>query len=151
MARPQAPLAVFPFPRERYDREDESQFRRAVQRALQDVVGFVTGGKTGTPAALAAGDNDDYSLGPVTDFLRLSADGGGSALTGFADGRGNRRLVIVNISANTLTLEHEDAASVATNRVITATGAAITLAQNDVAEVLYDEVSTRWRVIGTSV
>ena len=53
--------------------------------------------------------------------------------------------------AHALTLEHEDTASSTENRIITATGAAISLAANDMAELIYDEVSARWRVMGTAV
>ncbi len=151
MPRQQAPVPVFPQPPERHDSNEQGQFRLSVEQAIQDVIGYLTDRKTGTPAALAAGDNDDYAIGAVVDFLRLAADGAGSALTGLDSGRVARRLVIVNISANTLTLEHEDTASSANNRIITATGAAITLAQNDMAELIYDDTSSRWRVMGTAV
>ncbi len=147
--RQQAPTAIFPRPQEQYEAEEESQFRQSVERAIQEVVGYLTDARTGTPAALASGDNDDYAIG-VSDFLRLSANGAGSAITGLDEGRSGRKLVVVNL-ANTLTLEHEDAASAAENRIITATGAAISLAVNDMAELIYDEISARWRVMGTAV
>lgn len=149
--RQRAPSPSFGVPGERYNSTEESQFRLSVERAVQEVVGYLTESATGTPVALGAGDNNDYAIGAVVNLLRLSADAGASAITGFADGRAGRRLVVVNITANTLTLEHEDAASSAENRIISATGAAITLVQNDVAELYYDEVSARWRVIGTAV
>lgn len=147
--RQQAPVPVFPRPPERYDSEEESQFRLSVVRAIQELLGYLTDAKTGTPAALALGDNNNYAIG-VSDFLRLSANGGGSAVTGLAGAYSGRRLVLVNL-ANTLTLEHEDTASGADNRIITATGAAISLATNDMAELIYDETSARWRVMGTAV
>ena len=146
----QAPIGVFPTPGPRYDPGEESQYRLSVQRNIQEAVGYLTESSSGTPAALGAGDNDDYSIGAFVDFLRLLANGGGSAITGIDDGRTNRRLVVVNL-ANTLTLEHEDTASTAENRIITATGAAISLAANDMAELIYDDTSARWRVMGTAV
>lgn len=147
----QPAVPIFPEPADRYDPEEEGQYRLSVQASIQQAIGFLTERKTGTPAALASGDNNDFAIGSVVDLLRLTADAGASAITGIDSGRGGRRIVLVSISANTLTLEHEDAASVATNRIITPTAAAITLVLNDVAELIYDEVSARWRVIGTAV
>lgn len=147
--RQQAPTPVFPRPPERYEADEEAQFRLSVERAVQEVIGYLTDARTGTPAALGAGDNNNFGIG-VSDFLRLSANGGGSAITGLQDGRSGRKLVVVNL-ANTLTLEHEDTASIAENRIITATGAAISLATNDMAELIYDETSARWRVKSTAV
>ena len=146
--RVQAPEAPYPQPTPRYSQLNESQFRQTVLRAFQDANFYLTS-KTGTPAALASGDIDDLDIGD-SDFLRLSGDAGVSDITGIAGGYKGRSIDIVNLT-NSITLQHEDTASVATNRIITATGAAITLAVNDMAELLYDEVSARWRVKGTAV
>ena len=147
--RQRPPIPVFPRPEDRYDPEEEGQFRLSIQRAIENVIGYLTEYKLGTPAALGVGDNDDYAIG-VSDFLRLSANAGASALTGIAGGVRGRRLVIVNL-ANSLTLEHEDAASAVSNRIITGTGAAVTLAANDMAELIYDDTSARWRILSTAV
>lgn len=147
--RQQAPTPIFPRPQERYRAEEEGQFRQSVQRAIQEVIGYLTDARTGTPATLGAGDNDDYAIG-VSDFLRLSAHASNSAITGIAGAYSGRRIVIVNL-ANTLTLEHQDTASSTENRIITATGVAISLAVNDMAELIYDETSARWRVMGIAV
>ena len=146
----QAFAGVFPAPGTEYDPREESQYRLSVQRTIEEVIGRLAGSSSGTPTALASGDNNNYSIGPFIDFLRVSANGSGSAITGITDGRTNRRLVLANL-ANTLTLEHEDTASTAENRIITATGAAISLAANDMAELIYDDTSARWRVMGTAV
>lgn len=55
-------------------------------------------------------------------------------------------IVIINVGAFALTLTHEDAASVATNRFLNSTGANIVLAQNQAADAIYDASSQRWRV-----
>lgn len=93
-----------------------------------------------------AGDNNDYAISGYVNTIRATANASGSAITGIADGYNNRKLTITNISANTLTLENEDTASTAANRILTGTGAAVTLAQNDTAMLYYDDVSDRWRV-----
>ncbi len=144
-----APVPVFPTAGERYVESNEAQFRLSVQRAYQELYRDLTDASTVTPAALASGDANNVDVN-VADLVRFSANAGGSAVTGLVGGYSGRRIVLVNL-ANALTLEHEDTASTTENRIITATGAAITLAANDMAEVIYDEVSARWRVMGTAV
>jgi len=61
-------------------------------------------------------------------------------------------LRLVAIGAGTVTLNNEDAASTAANRIITGTGAALTLAATTGwALLVYDDTTDRWRVIGSSV
>jgi hypothetical protein len=151
MARRRAPVPSFPAPPERYDQVAESQFRLAVQQAIQQAVAFITGVKSGTPAALAAGNIDDYDIGPDTDFLRLTAHASNSALRGMTHGRDARRLVVVNIGSGNLTIEHENAGSTAENRTVTPTLTTVTLAQWAMAEFIYDAASSRWRLMGTAV
>lgn len=71
-----------------------------------------------TPAALAAGTTHDYAPAGLEDAnqLRLTADAAGSTLTGLQGMVANQVLVIRNISANDLTLEPENAGSLAPNR-----------------------------------
>ncbi|MEK0326903.1 MAG: hypothetical protein QQN63_14495, partial [Nitrosopumilus sp.] len=82
---------------------------------------FYLSAKTGTPAGLATGDVDNLDVGDST-FVRLSGNATPTtAVTGIAGGYKGRTLLIVNLT-NTLTLDHEDTASTAGNRIITATG-----------------------------
>lgn len=104
----------------------------------------VNGFKSST---LTAGDNDDFDAELYSKTLRITANASGSALTGIADGHPGREMLVVNISANTLTLENEDTASTAVNRITSGTGAAITLDQNDTATLIYDDISSRWRIL----
>jgi hypothetical protein len=61
-------------------------------------------------------------------------------------------LRVVAIGAGTVTLNNEDAGSTAANRIITGTGAALTLAAaTGWALVVYDGTSSRWRVLASSV
>jgi len=55
-------------------------------------------------------------------------------------------LTVFNVSANTLTFNHEDVASTAANRILTATGAAVALGANDSGTFWYDTTSARWRM-----
>lgn len=100
-----------------------------------------------SPAALAAGNNNNYAGIGNSSFARLSADAAGSTLTGVAAPTGNKVLVIVNVSANTLTISNQDANSTAANRFLTASGANLTLNQDDAATFVYDVSTARWRQI----
>lgn len=97
-----------------------------------------------SPAALAAGNNNDYAGVGNSSFARLSADGAGSTLTGVTGGADGRELIIVNL-ANTLTITHQDAASSAANRFITTAGASIALGADDMVTFIYDSTTARWR------
>lgn len=99
-----------------------------------------------SPAALGLGDNNDYAGIGTSSFARLSADAGGSTLTGIVAGADGRMIVIVNVSANTLTIAHENAGSAAANRFLSTTGANLTLTQDDIAIAVYDAATARWRV-----
>lgn len=106
-----------------------------------------------SPAALALGNNNDYAGVGASSFARLSADVGGSTLTGVVApteaGTGDRILIIVNL-ANTLTITHQDVLSAAANRFLTATALSLILAADDVAIFIYDSTTARWRQV-TSV
>ncbi len=104
--------------------------------------------KTTSPAALVAGDNNNYSgLAPDFSYARLQAGAGGSTITGIAGGEEGHLLIITNVSTNNLTLAHEDINSAESNRILTGTGANIVLGQNDSAVLVYDATSARWRVV----
>lgn len=99
-----------------------------------------------SPAALAAGNNNDYAGIGNSSFARLSADAAGSTLTGITAGASGRVIIIVNVSANTLTISHADANSAAANQFLSTTGANLTLTQDDIAICIYDATTARWRV-----
>ncbi len=102
--------------------------------------------RAASPAALAATEND-YAGAAGFSFARLSGAGGGSTVTGIAGGVDGRFLVVVNISANTITINHQDLGSAAANRVITSTGVAVILTADDAAFFMYDATTSRWRQI----
>jgi len=55
-------------------------------------------------------------------------------------------MIIVNVGSGTLTLNHQDAGSTATNRFLCSTGANIVLSTDQAADLLYDGPVGRWRV-----
>ena len=110
-----------------------------------------------TPGALSAGDNDDYA-GLLTatanngmrHLVRLEGDGGGtSVITGIDAGsaQDGDTFKLVNVSANNVTLGHQDAGSAAANRIISPTGADYVLGADESAEVYYDATDSRWRIL----
>lgn len=96
---------------------------------------------------LANGNNNDFALGNAT-FLKVTSDAGGSTITGFANGSDGKRLIVYN-TANNLTLAHENAASVAANRIRTNTGANVGTVGEGALTLIYDSNQSRWIVITT--
>lgn len=99
-------------------------------------------------AAIVANTND-YAI-PNFSFIRLTSLGAFN-ITGFANGVDGRIITLVNTSASTITLTHQDALSAAGNRLINKGGASILLALDEVAQFIYDAVTLRWRHIGGTV
>ena len=99
---------------------------------------------------LAAGDNDDVT---PTDWdlafgVRATsvADAG---ITGLVALTGSGKILfkkLYNAGSYNLTLRHQNAGSLAANRLIIPGGADLILAPNDVVDLFYDTVSQRWRV-----
>jgi predicted DCC family thiol-disulfide oxidoreductase YuxK len=88
---------------------------------------------------------NNYSPGTAT-VLRVVASGGSRFISGFSGGGPNKALRVINISTNNLTLYHESSSSDAANRLLLDAGTDRALQENDQAELLYDPISSRWRV-----
>lgn len=71
-------------------------------------------------------------------------------ITGYANGRRGKLLTVENTGSNPLILANENASSTAANRIITGLGTDLTISAGGSAQLLYDEVSLRWRVVGCS-
>lgn len=110
-----------------------------------------------TPAVLAAGNNNDYA-GFLTNsanngmrhWARVQGDGGGtSVITGISatSAQNGDCMKLTNVSANNVTLGHQDANSAAANRIISPTGANYVLGADESAEVIYDATTARWRIL----
>lgn len=96
-----------------------------------------------TLAQITANQND-YELG-IGSMFRLSSDAS-RTITGFHGGVSGEGMIIVNVGSNNIVLANQSASSGAINRIITGTGANITLSADDVALLFYDSVTERWRV-----
>jgi hypothetical protein len=57
---------------------------------------------------------------------------------------------IVNDGADAFILGHQDAAAAAIDRIISPTGADLTLGPDEMAKLWYDPVATRWRILETT-
>jgi hypothetical protein len=110
-----------------------------------------------SPAALAAGTTQDYTgllTGTANNGMRhlarLAGDAGGTSALGGIDATSAQdgdTFKLVNVSANNVTLNHQDAGSVAANRIISPTGANFVLGADESCEIYYDVTDTRWRIL----
>jgi len=99
-----------------------------------------------TPAQIT-GNQNNYSPGEG-GLWRLSSDAS-REISGIGGGgvRDGKRLTIINVGAQDIVLDNEEASSAAANRIITNTGADVTLGANATTELIYDETSQRWRML----
>lgn len=98
--------------------------------------------KFSTKAQITANQND-YAVGDGTMF-RLSSDASRN-ITGIAGGADGRIIYLFNVGAQDIVLTNADAASAEANRILTGTGASVTVAANGQAVLVYDGTSSRWR------
>lgn len=102
-----------------------------------------------TPAALAAGNNNNWNPG-IADLavgrVRMQGHASGSTITGMTTGSEGRRIILTNILANGITIASESGLSTAANRfnmngdLFVPSGAS--------HEFLYDGALGRWSKLG---
>lgn len=107
-------------------------------------------GNIATPTQIVANQND-YNPSRAETW-RLSSDAArnvtGIVAPGLSLGSSLKR-TIINVGAQNITLQNQNAGSAAGNRIITGTGADVVLAADDTAFLLYDPVTARWRILNT--
>lgn len=105
-----------------------------------------------SPTALGAGPTANYAPTGLStcSVIRqdMSAAGVVSGLTAQASGRTIKLFNISGTALNTLTLNHEDAASTAANRFVLPANSNLVIPCNSGVELWYDGTSSRWRVAG---
>lgn len=141
MSAPYRGSTALPDPPDRYSVQDQVQLRLAIVRALDDI--GRNDDATASPSQITA-NQDDYETGTLRT-LRVSTDASRN-LTGLAGGWPGRELRIINAGSQDIVLQNQNAGSSEGNRVITGTGADITLAADDIANLWYDGTTGRWRV-----
>lgn len=101
----------------------------------------------GTPTAIAVDPTHDYAGANGMTVARISTNVAGGLVTGIASGTSGRLLILINVGANSLVLAHENAGSLAANRVILDGAANKTMATNAHVALLYDVTTARWRQV----
>lgn len=92
----------------------------------------------GANVAVSANSRSDYDItGPTAVF---SADG-------FVAGTSGQRLKVRNRTSFAMTVNHEAGGATAANRIITPTGAAVSIPPGGAAEFEYSSTDTRWVLI----
>lgn len=95
---------------------------------------------------LGAGNNNNFDPQFITTIL-AAANAAGSTITGIAGNQSGRQLRIVLVSGGPLTIAHQNVASAVANRIISPTGANLTLQIDDPLDLEYDATAQRWRVV----
>lgn len=105
-----------------------------------------------TPTQITT-DEDDYTGLEHASFGRLDSDASRN-VTGIAPGGAShvdRFLRIINVGSNDIVFQNQNAGSAAANRIITGTGADLTLGADGVLDLWYDTLAAsgvgRWRVM----
>ena len=101
-----------------------------------------------SPSQLTA-DVNDYA--PATgnsmrQVWRVDTDAS-RTITGIAVQQGSDTQWITNVGANNLVLGHQNGASAASNRIISPTGADLTLGPDESACLWHDTTTDRWRIL----
>lgn len=103
-----------------------------------------------TPAQIVA-DQNDY--GPPNGLnaavWRISSDAS-RTITGIAAGKSGQSIRVANIGSFPVILANQSASSVAANRIITGNGASLIIYPSTIADLVYDDVTARWRVAAGS-
>ena len=99
---------------------------------------------------LSNGTNNNMALGNES-FAKISGPSAAFTITGIANGTDGKILRILNTTSQNMTISNNNASSTAGNRIITGTGADITLkGTNTSAMLVYDLVNTQWVVSNTN-
>ena len=101
-----------------------------------------------SPAALAAGNTNDYAISDSEGTIRITTDAANSVLTGIAGSGGRAVHPIFNLGPGTLTLKNADAGSAAANRFELEGAADRVIGVGGFVLIQYDVTSTKWRCCG---
>ncbi len=103
-----------------------------------------------TPTALAADVNDYQGQGlgnSMRQVIRVEASGAARTITGFDVQQSRDTIIVINIGATfNVVLAHQNAGSAASNRIISPTGANLTLGPDESAHLWHDPTTDRWRI-----
>jgi pectate lyase-like protein len=127
--------------------EGESPFAYTMGATKLSVAkGAVTGFLN--PASIGAGPTQNWNPGAAlatSGIIRITTSAA-AAIGGMVAGTYGDELTLLNVSANTVTLNHEDAGSTAANRFFCPTSANFAIRTNGGVRLIYD-TGNRWRVV----
>lgn len=109
---------------------------------------FVVAGNLSTPKGSdysTTGAQNDVNLGTGSLFRYTGA--GTATFTGLAGGVDGRQIRIMNASASTLTIAHQDTNSTDINRIITSSGSSVSVPLATTIVLQYDAGASRWRIL----
>lgn len=101
-----------------------------------------------SPAQITA-DQNDYAIPTGTSgrtVHRITTDAS-RTITGIVAGQAGDLIIFTNVGSNPAVLAHQNASSSAANRVISPTGANLTVSANQSAALWYDATTARWRIL----
>ncbi len=96
---------------------------------------------------LANGANSNITL-PTNSWVRITGPTGAFSVSGFAGAFDGRVLILFNSTTQDFTITN-DATSTAANRILTLTGADVTLTGTSLATFIYSTADLRWILRGT--
>lgn len=100
-----------------------------------------------SPAQITADQNDYNPSGfSSSGIVRLDTDASRN-ITGFDAGAIVYVKKIINVGANNVVLQHQNAGSAAANRILVAAGSDLTLTPNQSTDIYYDSTTARWRTV----
>jgi hypothetical protein len=104
----------------------------------------------GSNLAVSNGTNNNIALGNES-FAHLTGPSAAFTITGIANGTDGKHLTLLNTTAQNMTISNNNALSTAGNRIITNTGADVTLKGNSstMADLIYDATNSQW-VLGST-
>jgi hypothetical protein len=111
---------------------------------------LIDGSSLAFDLTLATGVNNNVALpasGQIVgtpQFISTAGAAGAFSITGFEELYNGAQIILYNALASVCTIEHDDAGSLADNRILTKTGADITLAFGQTASFVYRFNSSRW-------
>lgn len=94
------------------------------------------------------GSTNDVNFGSGVLFRLTGASA--QTITGIAGGIDGRTITLVNAASQSAILSNNSGSSSATNRIITGSGADITLVAGSSISLIYDSGASLWRVIGAA-
>lgn len=138
-------------PREGYDGRNEQQARSSIETRIRGNEATLDNEIRlyAETLTLSNGANSDILMPNVARFIRITGPSSSFSITGFQGGYEVKRITLYNTTAQSMTITN-DATSTAANRILTLTGANVTLPGTSIAHFIYSVSDLRWVLEGVS-